>query len=392
MANSLNQIIEIFKQNYTETPAIFFSPGRLNLIGEHIDYNDGFVLPAAINRGIWIAIQKNNTDVIHCIAADVQEKLLATTHTIQKQNGWRNYILGVLHVLQQDKKTIGGFHCVFGGNLPQGAGLSSSAAIEAGLLFALNKLFQLGYNPIQLALFAQLAEHSYAGVECGIMDMFANLFGKNANAILLDCVTLEYKWVPFALKDHVVVLINSNVHHSLASGEYNKRRAECNEGLSILSALNKEYYSFRNILPEEVKANQSVLPDTIFKRCLYVTEEIQRVQKAVQLLKQNNIEAFGELLYQTHEGLSKLYAVSCPEIDFIVNEARKYPKVIGARLMGGGFGGTVLCIMQKKGSGIIAEDILAGYQQQFNIVAEAYFVQAVRGTHQLLTDIAEQLY
>ena len=290
MDKDQERIVSIFKNTFKDTPALFFSPGRMNLIGEHIDYNDGFVLPAAIDKGIWIAISKNNTHTIRCIAADIQEELFVTTDAIQKQDGWKNYILGVLHVLQQENFSVEGFDCVFGGNLPPGAGLSSSAAIEAGLLFALNELCNYRLSTLQLALLAQKAEHSYPGVQCGIMDMFANLFGKEANAILLDCVSLQYKWVPFVLKEYTIVLINSNIHHSLASGEYNKRREECKEGLSILSSLHKDYHSFRNILPEMVEANKSVLPEVIFKRCLFVTQEIQRVLQAVEKLEQQNLD------------------------------------------------------------------------------------------------------
>lgn len=390
MDKDQERIVSIFKNTFKDTPALFFSPGRMNLIGEHIDYNDGFVLPAAIDKGIWIAISKNNTHTIRCIAADIQEELFVTTDAIQKQDGWKNYILGVLHVLQQENFSVEGFDCVFGGNLPPGAGLSSSAAIEAGLLFALNELCNYRLSTLQLALLAQKAEHSYPGVRCGIMDMFANLFGKEANAILLDCVSLQYKWVPFVLKEYTIVLINSNIHHSLASGEYNKRREECKEGLSILSSLHKDYHSFRNILPEMVEANKSVLPEVIFKRCLFVTQEIQRVLQAVEKLEQQNLKAFGQLLYQTHEGLCHLYEVSCAETDFLVAATRNYPEVIGARLMGGGFGGSVLCMMQDGAAEAITRAILAAYQKQFNIKAEAYFVKPAPGTHQQVTDAAMQ--
>ncbi|MDE3124346.1 MAG: galactokinase [Bacteroidota bacterium] len=385
METNFVRIFEIFKQHFPENPSMFFSPGRLNFIGEHIDYNDGFVLPAAINKGIWFAIQKNNHNTIHCIAADLNEVLLIQVNEIKKQQGWHNYILGVLHVLAEKHIEIKGFNCVFGGNLPQGAGLSSSAAIEAGLLFALNEVFQLKLDLLQLALLAQSAEHSFPGVQCGIMDMFANLFGKTNNAIWLDCVSLQHRTVPLYLDAYTIAIINSKVHHNLASSEYNKRRLECNEGLQLLTSLDKKFNSFRYIMPSDVITHQFILPATIYKRCLFVTEEIKRVKKAVELLDHKNVEAFGKLLFETHEGLKNLYEVSCPEIDFLVNEAKNYPQVVGARLMGGGFGGSVICIVQKNVASTIINAIISKYQQQFNINAEAYFVQPVNGTHEILS-------
>lgn len=381
MAENANNILQLFHQQFAEEPQLFFSPGRMNLIGEHIDYNDGFVLPAAINKGIWIAIAPNQSNLIHCIAADINDSLIVDVDNITKQQGWKNYILGVLHVLQQEHKNIRGFHCVFGGNLPHGAGLSSSAAIEAGFLFALNHIFYLQLNLLQMALLAQQAEHSYPGVQCGIMDMYANLFGKKEHAILLDCVSLQHKWVPLLLSQHEIVLINSAVHHSLASGEYNKRRAECKEGLNVLSAVPGYGNSFRNITPQMVKQQQALLPEIIYKRCLYVVEEMERVQLAADYLQQNNIAAFGSLLYQTHHGLQHLYEVSCPEIDYLVQQAKQHKAVIGARLMGGGFGGTVICIIEKQAAQNIVQEIVNNYRQKFNIQAEAYFVQPASGTH-----------
>jgi galactokinase len=194
-------------------------------------------------------------------------------------------------------------------------------------------------------------------------------------------VSLQHKWVPLLLSQHEIVLINSAVHHSLASGEYNKRRAECKEGLNVLSAVPGYGNSFRNITPQMVKQQQALLPEIIYKRCLYVVEEMERVQLAADYLQQNNIAAFGSLLYETHHGLQHLYEVSCPEIDYLVQQAKQHKAVIGARLMGGGFGGTVICIIEKQAAQNIVQEIVNNYRQKFNIQAEAYFVQPASGTH-----------
>jgi len=260
-------VIAAFKDSFKTTPKVFFAPGRINLIGEHIDYNHGYVMPAAIDKGIWFAVAANNTNTVNFVSVDLKDSYSVTLDAVQKQDSWKNYVLGVLHVLEENNIKVGGFDCAFGGNLPVGAGLSSSAAVEGGLIYALTTIFDLKLNRIELAKLAQKAEHGYPGVKCGIMDQFANLNGKKDHVILLDCVTLDYQLFPLQLNDYAIYLINTKVHHSLASGEYNKRRHDCEEGFAILQKkLGGNITSWRQITSDQVVLNKEFLSDRVFDR------------------------------------------------------------------------------------------------------------------------------
>lgn len=381
MSTTLSEVKNAFQEKFSGQPLLIFSPGRINLIGEHIDYNNGFVMPAAISKGIWFAIAPNGTDHIRFISVDMQEYYETKVSEIHKEDSWKNYVLGVVHILQQHQKNVQGFDCAFGGNLPVGAGLSSSAAVEGGLLFGLNKIFALNLNRVEMAKIAQEAEHSYPGVNCGIMDQFASINGKKDHVILLDCDTLAYEYLPLDLSSYKIVLINSKVHHSLSSGEYNIRRQQCEKGLEEIKRLSdKQLDSFRQISSTYLKTLQKELEPKIYDRCLYVTEEIERTQQAAILLKQNNLKAFGKLMFLTHEGLSKLYEVSCKELDFLFGEIRRYDDVIGSRMMGGGFGGCTINIIKTEKVSEITEKVLEAYQKEWNITGEAYVMDTSDGT------------
>lgn len=381
--HSPQQAKEQYQLHFGEGARMFFSPGRINLLGEHVDYNGGFVLPAAINKGIWFAIAANNSNIANFVAADIEESFSVELNAIQKHTGWKNYVLGVLHILQQKKFLIGGFNCLFGGNVPQGAGLSSSAALEAGLVYALDKLFNLGLNTQQMALIAQEAEHSFPGTKCGIMDMFASLHGKEGHCILLDCQSLQYEYLPIIATDYELVLINSKVHHSLSDGQYNKRREEAKEGLSFFQTLNKNITSFRAIRQEVVVQFKDNFSPEVYNRCLYITQEIERTKKAAEYLKENNLIEFGKLMYQTHSGLSELYEVSCKELDYLVSEANSSFDVIGSRMMGGGFGGCTINLVAKNKREIIINNIVSSYQLKYDIQPEVYLVETSNGTHEI---------
>src|SRR5487761_2620063 len=234
MTASPAQILQRFRKEFHQSPRMFFSPGRINLIGEHIDYNDGFVMPAAINLGIWFALAPNQTGSIRIYSQDMDAWLLTSPDKIEKKAGWENYLLGVMDQLQKKGFALQGFDCVFGGNIPAGAGLSSSAAVECGLAYALNCVFSYGISRLDIALIAQKAEHSFPGVQCGIMDQFANMMGEAQQVILLDCMTLKHETLPLVLEAEAMILVNTKVHHSLAAGEYNLRRSQCEQGLQIL--------------------------------------------------------------------------------------------------------------------------------------------------------------
>jgi len=377
------QAKEQYQQQFGEGARVFFSPGRINLLGEHVDYNGGFVLPAAINKGIWFAIAANNTNTVNFVASDIQESFSVELDDVKKETGWKNYVLGVLHTLQQKKFVIGGFNCLFGGNVPQGAGLSSSAALEAGLVYALDKLFNLGLNTQQMALIAQEAEHSFPGTKCGIMDMFASLHGKEGYCMLLDCNSLQYEYFPIIATEYELVLINSKVHHSLNDGQYNKRRQEAMEGLSFFQTLNKNITSFRAVSPEVVNQFKENLSPDVYNRCLYITQEIERTKKAAEYLKANDLIEFGKLMYQTHKGLSELYEVSCGELDFLVTEAKLQYDVIGSRMMGGGFGGCTINLIAKNNRDNVISTIVSSYKRVYDIHPEVYVVETSNGTHEI---------
>jgi galactokinase len=383
MSSLLHEVKMVFAENFSQKPSLFFSPGRINLIGEHIDYNDGFVLPAAIDKGIYFAIALNDTYEINFRSIDFSESLSLKMNDIKKMNGWKNYVLGVVNEFQLLHLPVKGFNCVFAGNIPIGAGMSSSAAIEGGVAFGLNELFNFKLNRKDLALLCQRAEHNFPEVMCGIMDQYASINGKKDKVILLDCMSVTHEYLPLNLKEYKLVLINSKVHHSLASSAYNKRRESCEQGVLILKA-KANIHSFRDVhKPEDLLAFKDAMGEEVYMRCLYVVEEILRTKKAAELLKENNLLAFGRLMFETHNGLKNLYNVSCKEIDYLVDCAAANSEVIGSRQMGGGFGGCTINIVKENTADKFLSDTLSAYKNAFNIDAEIYEVNIVDGTHEI---------
>jgi len=268
--------------------------------------------------------------------------------------------------------------------LPVGAGLSSSAAVECGLAFALSNIFNLDINRVDIALISQKAEHTFPGVQCGIMDQFASVMGKKDHVLLLDCNTLDYETLPFDTEEYVIALINSKVHHSLAEGQYNVRRKQSEQGLQLLKEKYPDAKTFRDITPQQVRDVKSAFEEMdVYNRCLYVTEEIERTKKGAELLKNGDKKGFGELMYKTHEGLSKLYNVSCEELDFLVECAKEHCEIIGSRLMGGGFGGCTINLIKKNEVEEITTAIVKKYKEKFEIDAEVYVMHLSDGTHLL---------
>jgi len=379
--NSVATVVErLFKDKYAKEPHLYYSPGRINFIGEHVDYNDGFVMPAAINKGIYYALALNNTDTINFHSVDFDQSLSVKISEVKKMNGWKNYVLSVVNEFLLKDLQLKGFDCVFHGNIANGAGISSSAAVEGGLAFGINELFGFGFSRKELALLCQRAEHNFPGVMCGIMDQYANMMGKKDHVILLDCRSIEHEYLPLQLTGYQVVLINTKVHHNLASSAYNERRKQCEAGLAIMKE-ELHINSFRDIKnAEQLLPLKDKMGEEVYMRCLYVVEEILRTQKAAVLLKENNLTEFGKLMFATHEGLSNLYQVSCKELDFLVAEARANKNVIGARLMGGGFGGCTINII-KEGSvnDFLSKSVIA-YQKKFHSDPDIIEVEIVSGT------------
>lgn len=343
----VERIVSTFKDRFGSDPLVFRAPGRVNLIGEHTDYNNGFVMPAAINRYAYFAIKPNGLGLYRFHAADFRRDYTTPVYKIEPSNThWANYLLGVIAQMVAEGKDIPGFDCVFGGDVPIGAGMSSSAAIESGLAFALNHIYGLGFTRMQLAQIAQRAEHEYAGVKCGIMDQFASLHGKQNHVLQLDCRSLEFEPFELNMDNHSIILVNTGVKHSLASSEYNKRRQECQAGVDILKKYNNSIQSLRDVTINDLNNHKREFSSKVWERCLYVVEENQRVVNAGRALTQKDFESFGKLMYQSHYGLRDMYKVSCPELDKLVELTEKLDYVVGSRMMGGGFGGCTINVVK----------------------------------------------
>lgn len=367
------QVKERFHELFGNEPVIVSSPGRINLIGEHTDYNEGFVLPAAIDKKIIYAIALNGTDTCNAYALFNNEQRSFSLKEVKPSDGWINYLMGVVYQLQQRGFEVKGFDCVITGDIPIGAGMSSSAAVEGGLVVALDHLLGFGLCRMDMAKIGQLAEHTFPGVKCGIMDQFANLHGKKDQVMLLDCRSLEFQYFPFEFsKDYKIVLCNSMVHHSLASSEYNVRRAQCEEGVEALKAYFPGIKSLRDLTAAQVEQYKDKLPAKVYDRCLYVTQENERVEKACMHLQKNELAEVGKLMYASHEGLSKLYEVSCPELDFLANLAKERTEVAGARMMGGGFGGCTINLVKADQVDDFISFIQSRYKEKFGKIPEVY--------------------
>lgn len=377
----IERLKNAFKEIYQTEPILVKSPGRINIIGEHTDYNGGFVMPAAINKAIYVAVSKRDDEEIHLYSESYQASYTSSVSAIKKSDlSWANYVLGVADQLVNRGYKIGGFNLYLDGNVPLGAGLSSSAALECATAFALDHMNELGISQMDLALISQKAEHVFAGVNCGIMDQFASVFGKQDHAVLLDCRSMEYEYIPLALEGHKLVLLNTNVKHSLSDSAYNQRRAQCEQGVAWISAHHPEVSSLRDadlkMLETFVKPNDA----EVYQKCKYVVEEIGRIQKAAEALKQGNLVALGKLMLETHEGLSQEYEVSCKELDFLVNYVKDLDHVLGARMMGGGFGGCTINIVKNEEIDALISEVSALYEKEFDLSLDAYVVETADGS------------
>ncbi len=377
----INDIIGKFKERYGQEPVVVRSPGRVNLIGEHTDYNNGFVLPAAINKEIYFAVAPNATNIFRVFSFDLNEQAEFALDQVKKSEiSWANYLLGVIAQMQKAGYQLPGFDVVFGGNIPIGAGLSSSAAVECGLGYALNYIFELNIEKLDLVKMGQKAEHEFAGVMSGIMDQFANTFGQKNHVVKLDCRSLEYQYYPFDITDYRIVLCDTQVKHSLASTEYNTRRQECEAGVALLHKHYPAVQSLRDATEEMLAAHKPEFDPIIYKRCRYVVQENNRVEAACRDLENNDLVAFGQKMFASHQGLQHEYEVSCPELDFLADLARQDDSVLGARMMGGGFGGCTINLVKLTGLEAFTQKMTRAYQQEFDITLKTYVAEIVDGT------------
>lgn len=375
-----HNVSSVFKSEFKTEPKLIFSPGRINLIGEHTDYNDGFVFPAAIDKGIYLAIEKSNTKSSKVIAIDSNDSYEFTLEDLQPitNGGWKNYVLGVIAEIQNLGRSIEPVNIVFSGDIPIGAGLSSSAALENAVVFGLNTIFNLGLTKEEMIHISQKAEHHFVGVNCGIMDQYASMFGQKDTALLLDCKTLETTTHKVDFGDYSLLLINTNVSHNLADSEYNKRRASCERAAR---ALDKD--SLRSASKKDLLYKKSLVTNDDFNKALYVLEENERVKSAALAISNNDLKQLGQLLYQSHEGLSKHYKVSCSELDFLVSVTTSNPDILGARMMGGGFGGCTINLIKTTEIAGFTKNIASIYIKEFHQKASFYQVNLSQGTHLL---------
>ncbi len=377
-ASLVAQVKSGFIDRFKTEPLLIFSPGRINIIGEHTDYNDGFVFPAAVNKGIVAAFQKNDSNSCQVYAINKHETIAFSLDNIQllDKEHWGNYVLGVIAEIQKKGKKIeAGFNIVFGGDIPGGAGMSSSAALENSIVFGLNTLFNLGFTRQEMIFISQRAEHNYVGVKCGIMDQYASMFGIKNNALLLDCRTVESDPFEIDFKDHELILINTNVKHSLSDSAYNDRRSVCESVASMLNIM-----ALRDATEVDLLSIKDEVSEENYQKALYVIQENERVVEASKAIQNNNITALGNLIYDSHHGLKTQYKVSCDELDFLVDQAKLNGHVAGARMMGGGFGGCTINLVAKKASKSFQETVSKAYKNRFNKACSIYAIELSNGT------------
>lgn len=345
-----NQLLDAFILKYNQQPAAtYFAPGRVNLIGEHIDYNGGLVMPCAITAGTWLLLAPNNDNVIRFASVNFEETAAfpIQKHYAKTGKEWYNYPLGIFHELQYGEWNATGLDLLYFGNIPIGSGLSSSASIEVLTAFALNDFYNLGHDKLELVKISKKVENEFIGVNSGIMDQFAIAFGEANKALVLDCDTLKYKVVDCNLGDHVLAIINTNKTRELSESKYNERVEECQ---TALTALKKEIniHSLCELTAEKFALHSHLIVDeTILKRATHVVKENDRVHLAAKALNNGQLEEFGRLMYASHQSLKELYEVSGKELDAVVDFCKDYEHVIGARMTGAGFGGCAIALLKK---------------------------------------------
>lgn len=369
-----------------QTGNIYTSPGRINLIGEHTDYNGGFVFPGAIDKGIMCEIRPNGTDTVMAYAIDLKDRVEFKVNDPEgPRTSWARYIYGIIQEMKKLGVDVKGFNIAFAGDVPLGAGMSSSAAMESCFAYALNDLF--GDNKVSkwdMVLAGQATEHNYCGVKCGIMDQFASIFGKEGKLIRLDCRSREFEYYPFEPNGYKLVLLDSVVKHELASSAYNDRRKSCE---NVVAALKNKYAdrtieTLRDANWEMLDSVKNEVSEEDMKRATYVLGEKDRVLAVCEALNAGNYEKVGQMMYETHNGLSKDYEVSCEELDFLVEIAHKNG-VTGSRIMGGGFGGCTINLVKDELYDRFINDAVAEYKEKFNKQLKIYNVVISDGAHKV---------
>ena len=377
------KIADKFRTLFGEDGDFFASAGRINLIGEHTDYNGGFVFPGAVDKGIMAEIKPNGMDKVRVFALDMDEyvEFGLREEDIPAQS-WARYVFGVCREIIKRGGKISGFDSVFAGDVPLGAGMSSSAALESTFAFALDNLFGLGIDKFELARIGQSTEHNYCGVNCGIMDQFASIFGKAGNLMRLDCKTMEYRYYPFHPQGYKLVLLDSVVKHELASSAYNRRRESCETVAKAIRKNHPEVEFLRDARMEWLEEVRDVVSAEDYMRAEYVIEEVRRVLDVCDALEKDDYETVGQKMYETHYGMSKLYEVSCEELDFL-NDVAKECGVTGSRVMGGGFGGCTINLVKDGLYDQFIAKATASFAEKFGHAPKVYDVVISDGARRL---------
>ena len=369
-----------------KTGSVYTSPGRINLIGEHTDYNGGFVFPGAIDKGITAEVRPNGTDTVMLYSIDLKDRVeFKLNDPVPPTTSWARYIYGVVQESKKRGVEVKGFNAAFAGDVPLGAGMSSSAALESCFAYALNNLF--GGNKLSqwdLVLIGQATEHNYCGVKCGIMDQFASVFGKNGMLMRLDCNSREHAYFPFDLQGYRLVLLDSVVKHELASSAYNDRRANCEHVVAALKRTypEKDIKTLRDADWEMLESVKTDISEEDMKRAAYVLAEKDRVLAVCEALNHGDYETVGKKMYETHEGLSQAYEVSCPELDFL-NDVAKACGVTGSRMMGGGFGGCTINLVKDELYDTFVNKAKTDYYAKFNKALKVYDIVISDGAHKI---------
>lgn len=372
-----------FKEKFGTEGMLYFSPGRVNLIGEHTDYNGGCVLPGAIDKGILAEIKPNGTDKVRAYSIDLQDYAeFGLNEEDKPEASWARYIFGVCREMQKRGAKLQGFDTVFSGDVPLGAGLSSSAALESTYGFALNEIYNCGFDKKELVLIGQKTEHNYCGVNCGIMDQFASIFGKEGNLIRLDCSTMEYEYVPFDPKGYKVVLVDSVTKHELVDSPYNKRRQSCERAAAAIAVNHPEVKLLGDADMDMLEEVKDKISEEDYMRATYAIQENQRLIDTCEALKKGDYETVGKNVYATHHGMSKLYEVSTVELDFL-NDIAKECGVTGSRIMGGGFGGCTINLVPEDKYDRFIETAVAKFKAEFGKEPKIYPVKISDGSRRL---------
>jgi galactokinase len=374
-----------FREIYGSSPRLFRAPGRVNLIGEHTDYNDGFVLPMAINRSTYVAGAARQDRMVRVCSLDFNEQYEFNLDdaTRVRQAPWLDYVEGVARSLESGGARLTGADLLIQSEVPIGGGLSSSAALEISTGFALLRLSEAEVDPVQLAKAGQRAEHEYVGAKVGLMDQMAAVLGRQGFALFLDCRTLETSHIPFNTSKTAVVVCDTNIKHALASSEYNKRREECEKGVAILKSYLPQITALRDVSVEDFQPLEKYLPDPIDRRCRHVITENARTLKAVQALREDNLKELGQLMVQSHQSLRDDYEVSCRELDFLTEVAAEIPGTLGARMTGGGFGGCTVNVIAIGAVERFCATIIKEYQEETKLTASIYVIDSDDGVKEV---------